>query len=107
MKIAILIPTIKPGGAEKQAALLAATLSQEHEVHFMSLWGKKDLSMTVKKFLEDAHVHIHYLSGRRIGKWKEYYRLLKQLHIEVAFNYLTACDVTGAIVEVPLPIHSR
>ena len=27
MKIAILIPTIKPGGAEKQAALLAATLS--------------------------------------------------------------------------------
>lgn len=99
MKIAILIPTIKPGGAEKQAALLAATLSQEHEVHFMSLWGKKDLSMTVKKLLEDAHVHIHYLSGRRIGKWNEYYRLLKQLHIEVAFNYLTSCDVIGAIVE--------
>ena len=34
MKIAILIPTIKPGGAEKQAALLAATLSEENEVHF-------------------------------------------------------------------------
>ena len=50
MKIAILIPTIKPGGAEKQAALLAATLSQEHDVHFISLWGKKNLSMTVKKF---------------------------------------------------------
>lgn len=99
MKIAILIPTIKPGGAEKQAALLAATLSQEHDVHFISLWGKKNLSMTVKKFLEDAHVHIHYLSGKRIGKWREYYQLLKQLHIEVAFNYLTACDVTGAIVE--------
>ena len=77
MKIAILIPTIKPGGAEKQAALLAATLSQEHDVHFISLWGKKNLSMTVKKFLEDAHVHIHYLSGKRFGKWKEYHRLLK------------------------------
>ena len=38
MKIAILIPTIKPGGAEKQAALLAATLSEENEVHFVSLW---------------------------------------------------------------------
>ena len=48
MKIAILIPTIKPGGAEKQAALLAATLSQEHDVHFISLWGKKNLSLTVK-----------------------------------------------------------
>ena len=54
MKIAILIPTIKPGGAEKQAALLAATLSEENEVHFVSLWGKKNLSVIVQKFLEDA-----------------------------------------------------
>ena len=53
MKIAILIPTIKPGGAEKQAALLAATLSEENEVHFVSLWGKKNLSVIVQKFLED------------------------------------------------------
>lgn len=48
MKIAILIPTIKPGGAEKQAALLAATLSEENEVHFVSLWGKKNLSVIVQ-----------------------------------------------------------
>lgn len=99
MKIAILIPTIKPGGAEKQAALLAATLSEENEVHFVSLWGKKNLSVIVQKFLEDAHVQIHYLSGKSFGKWKEYYQLLKQQKIEIAFNYLTACDVTGAMVE--------
>lgn len=99
MKIAILIPTIKPGGAEKQAALLAATLSENHEVHFVSLWGKKNLSEIVQKFLEDAHVHIHYLSGKRFSKWKEFYKLLKQYQIEVTFNYLTACDVVGAIVE--------
>lgn len=99
MKIAILIPTIKPGGAEKQAALLAATLSKEHKVHFVSLWGKKNLSVIVQKFLEDAHVQIHYLSGKRFGKWTEYYNLLKQNQINVAFNYLTVCDVTGALVE--------
>lgn len=99
MKIAILIPTIKPGGAEKQAALLAVTLSQEHEVHFVSLWGKKNLSVIVQQLLEEAYVQIHYLSGEKIGKWKEYYQLLKQHQIEVAFNYLTVCDVTGAIVE--------
>ena len=86
MKIAILIPTIKPGGAEKQAALLAATLSEENEVHFVSLWGKKNLSVIVQKFLEDAHVQIHYLSGKSFGKWKEYYQLLKQQKIEIAFN---------------------
>lgn len=99
MKIAILIPTIKPGGAEKQAALLAATLCEENEVHFVSLWGKKNLSVVVQKFLEDAHVQIHYLSGKNFGKWKEYYQLLKQQKIEIVFNYLTACDVIGAIVE--------
>ena len=99
MKIAILIPTIKPGGAEKQAALLAATLSEENEVHFVSLWGKKNLSVIVQKFLEDEHVQIHYLSGKSFGKWKEYYQLLKQQKIEMAFNYLTICDVTGAMVE--------
>lgn len=98
MRIVILIPTIKPGGAEKQAALLAATLSKEHEVHFVSLWGKKESSEIVQKFLEGAHVRIHYLSGEW-DKWKEYYKLLKNYSIEVAFNYLTACDVIGALVE--------
>ena len=53
----------------------------------------------MQKFLEDAHVQIHYLSGKNFGKWKEYYQLLKQQKIEIAFNYLTTCDVTGAMVE--------
>ena len=99
MKIAILIPTIKPGGAEKQAALLAATLREENEGHSVSLWGKKNLSVLEQKFLENAHVQIHYLSGKNFVKWKEYYQLLKQQKIEIAFNYLTVCDVTGAMVE--------
>lgn len=99
MKIAILIPTIKPGGAEKQAALLATILGKEHEVHFVALYGKKDLSVIVQKFLEDANVQIHFLSGRGIWKWKEYYQLLRQYKIRIAFNYLTSCDVTGALVE--------
>lgn len=99
MKIAILIPTIKPGGAEKQAALLAAMYSEEHEVHFVSLYGKRNLSVIVQQYLEAANVQIHFLSGKRFSKWKEFYQLLKHYKIEVAFNYLTACDVTGAIVE--------
>lgn len=99
MKIAILIPTIKPGGAEKQAALLAIALSNEHDVHFFSLYGKKDCSVIVQKFLEDSNVKVHYLDSSVVNKWKAYYKLLKSLKIEVAFNYLTSCDVFGAIVE--------
>lgn len=99
MKIAILIPSIKAGGAEKQAALLAVALSNMYEVHFVSLWGKKNLSVTIEKILEEAHVHIQYLSGKKIYKWKELYNLLKSYSIDVAFNYLTICDVVGSIVE--------
>ena len=61
MKIAILIPTIKPGGAEKQAALLAATLSEENEVHFVckSFWRMRMYKFII--FLERASA-----SGRSI-----------------------------------------
>ncbi|MBR5781905.1 MAG: glycosyltransferase [Bacteroidales bacterium] len=99
MRIAILIPTIKPGGAEKQAALLAATLSLEHEVHFVSLYGKKNHSVIVQHFLEESRVSIHYLEGSFFKRWNAFRNLLKTLNIEVAFNYLTVCDVLGAIVE--------
>ena len=99
MKIVILIPTIKPGGAEKQAALLAATLSEEHEVHFVSLYGKKNHSSIVQHFLEESHVSIHYLEGSFFKRWNSLRKLLRTQNIKVAFNYLTVCDVLGAIVE--------
>lgn len=99
MKIVILIPTIKPGGAEKQAVLLASTLSLEHEVHFVSLYGKNNLSVSVQKIIEDSNVQIHYLSGTKINRWREFYKILKRYSIDVAFNYLTSCDVLGALVE--------
>lgn len=61
--------------------------------------GKEESLGDSAKFLENAHVQIHYLSGKNFVKWKEYYQLLKQQKIEIAFNYLTVCDVTGAMVE--------
>ena len=99
MRIVILIPTIKPGGAEKQAALLAKILNEEHEVHFIALYGRKDLSMTVQNYLNDANVSVHFLSGRFFNKWKELFLLIKHFRFDIAFNYLTLPDVIGAMVE--------
>ena len=99
MKIAILIPTIKPGGAEKQAALLAAALSQEHEVYFVSLYGKLNHSVIIQRFLEEGNVKIHYLEGSFFKRWNTLKKMLRAWNIKVAFNYLTVCDVLGAIVE--------
>lgn len=54
MKIVIAIPTIKPGGAEKQAALLAASLNKDNEVHFFSFNGMKNHSERVLTILKNA-----------------------------------------------------
>ena len=99
MKIVILIPTIKPGGAEKQAALLARNINEEHEVHFIALYGRKDLSVTVLNYLNDANVSVHFLSGRLFNKWIELFQLIKYYRFDIAFNYLTLPDVIGSIVE--------
>ena len=42
--IAIFIPSIKSGGAEKQAVLLAEVLAGEHNVHFISFYGTSNAS---------------------------------------------------------------
>lgn len=99
MKIVILIPTIKPGGAEKQAALLARTLSFDYEVHFVALYQGLESSVIIQTLLEGSRVNLHFLSNKGIKKWIEFYELLKRYDIKVAFNYLTFCDVMGAFVE--------
>jgi len=98
-KISILIPTIKPGGAEKQAALLAVSLSKLHNVFFVAFSGHSEESPNVRKMLEDAKVNIIYLEGSLMKKSKEYLRFLKDQQIDVCFNYLTNCDVLGSLIE--------
>lgn len=85
MRIVILIPTIKPGGAEKQAALLAKNLSLEHEVHFVALYGKRDLSIIVQKYLNDANISVHfYLVNTSInGKSYIYYSNITELKLRL------------------------
>lgn len=98
-RIAILIPTIKPGGAEKQAALLATILSKEHQVHFVAFFGHQEESPNVRKMLEEANVSIKYIEGNILKKSREYYNFLKENKIEICFNYLTQCDIVGGIIE--------
>lgn len=99
MKIAILVPTIKPGGAEKQAALLGSILRRSHEVHFISFYGMTDSSESILHLLRNAGVATYFLEGSTWEKCRKLYDLMKDNHIEVAFNYLTYPDCVGAMVE--------
>lgn len=97
--IAIFIPTIKSGGAEKQATLLAATLAQDCQVHFISFHGKKYASESNLNRLIHSDIRLHFLEGGTISKLKKLHQILKSNHIDYVFNYLTYCDVVGAFVE--------
>lgn len=96
-RIAILIPSLKPGGAEKQATLLATILDKHYEVDMFLLYGDSGASPHNLKMLADSNVHLHSLRGNIISKIGQLKKVLSQHETVVMFNYLTSCDVIGAI----------
>ena len=95
--IAILIPTINAGGAEKQASLLASLLSNKYKVYVILYSGEAKANITNVQRLEEANIKIHKLIGGTFAKTKELKSLLKENGIEILFNYLTRPNFIGSI----------
>lgn len=95
--IAILIPTINAGGAEKQASLLASLLSEKYKVCIILYSGEAKTNLANVKRLEEANIKIHKLIGGTFSKIKELKSLLKENNIEILFNYLTKPNFIGSI----------
>ncbi len=98
MNIAILIPTINAGGAEKQAVLLAAQLARKYNVHVIVFAGEKESYAKNVEILEHANVNIHKLMGGSFGKINQLKKLFRECNIEILFNYLTFPNVIGSLV---------
>ena len=98
--IAIFVPSIKSGGAEKQAVFLAKCLSAYFVVHFIVYYGEiTPYEPNTKILYECKYYTLHYLKGGHWTKIKQLYRILRSNKVECTFNYLTFCDVVGAIIE--------
>ena len=98
--IAIVVPTIRSGGAEKQAALLAKNLSKRFQLFFIVFYGDVAPSKTNRSILEQNNLlRVYYLKGSFIRRTQELFKILKSNKIDVVFNYLTMSDVFGAVVE--------
>ncbi len=95
--IAILIPTINAGGAEKQASLLATILSKKYNVCIILYSGEQDTNAANVKRLEDANIRILKLIGGTIAKAKVLKSILANENIDILFNYLTKPNFIGAI----------
>ena len=96
--IAILIPTINAGGAEKQASLLASLLSVKYKVCVILYSGEAKTNVANVKRLEDANIDVFKLVGSTFSKMRELKSILKENEINYLFNYLTKPNFVGAIV---------
>ncbi len=97
--IAIFIPTIKSGGAEKQACLLAKSLAGHYDVSFISFHGKENAEAANLRILEsEPRIRFVSLTGSKPSKLYRLYKLLRDNDIYYIFNYLTFCDFFGALI---------
>ena len=69
--IAILIPTINAGGAEKQASLLASRLATKYNVCVILYSGEAKVNIANIQRLEEANIKIHKLIGGTFAKIQE------------------------------------
>ena len=95
--IAILIPTINAGGAEKQASLLASLLSAKYKVCVILYSGEAKTNEANVKRLEDADIDVVKLVGNTFAKINKLKSILKENSIEILFNYLTKPNFMGSI----------
>lgn len=96
--IAILIPTLKAGGAEKQAVLLASQLAKKYNVHIILYAGELDVAFPKNvEIVEKSKINLHKLKGGVVKKYKELKAILKGNSIEIIFNYLTKPNFIGSI----------
>lgn len=96
--IAILVPTLKKGGAEKQAALLARALSTVHKITLIIPFPESGLE---KENIENSNLSANDIicfNGKESGSKLKLYRVLKGKTIDVLFCYLTWPDFWGPII---------
>ena len=88
--IAILIPTLKKGGAEKQAIILMNALGEAgHKVYFVLFYPELGIEPDTLKLISAIDYKIVKLTGNIFTRSYKLYSLLKSEHVDSFFCYLT------------------
>lgn len=98
-RIAIFITSLRSGGAEKQACILAKTLSLEPmDVTLISFRAQEGASTTNLRILgEGRDIKLPVLSGNVISRLNQVRKIIKDGRFDTIFNYLSFSDFFGGI----------
>lgn len=94
--VAIIIPTLYSGGAEKQSVYLSKVLCSDYNVFLVILKGLK----VEQKFLDiikDDPVNIIKLNGGYVKNFIDVYQLFRKKKIKYIFSYLASANLMNAI----------
>lgn len=94
-EIGILIPSLKKGGAEKQAVLLAKALNDDYSVTLIVVNAQSGFEAELVKLSGLKPDRIICLNSH---KKRRLYQILRIRHIDTLFCYLTWPDFLGAII---------
>lgn len=97
-RIAILIPTLKKGGAEKQAALLAAALKSDYDVSLIVMQPSGGMEAENLAIADLPSDRLITLSGNILKQSFLLFQYLKKLKINTLFCYLTRPDFVGPVL---------
>lgn len=97
-KVSILIPSLKKGGAEKQACLLARALRDEYEINMIIMSPEAGLEKENIQLSGLPSECIQTLNGDIFHRVKFLYQVLKKNTPDFLFCYLTRPDFFGPII---------
>lgn len=103
--VAIIIKNLTKGGAEKQSIVLAHSLTEDYNVHYIVFNGNQLDSSLLSFLQEKSNITICFLEGNHLKKINTLSTYLKENKIDALFSYLTAANfyatVAGKMAHVP------
>ena len=106
MNIAIIIPTLMSGGAEKQSLYLAKELSKKYNVYLIVL-KKHMIEQKLLNIIENTNVNKVFLSGNLIKNMINIYSVFKSKNIQFIFSYLASANFINSVVGFTARVPSR
>lgn len=96
--VGIFVKNLTSGGAEKQAVLLARTLSKEVKTHFIVFNADKVHEKYLTRLKEDSNISIALFSGGHISRFNQFVRYIRTNRIDILFSYLAAANLYACLV---------